>query len=64
MQMASGEGVCSIPLSQATFREIQLCEDSVIPFWQVSLLVSLQVFLVLSKVLFLSFKIQAHIPNQ
>ena len=62
--MASGEGVCSIPLSQVAFREIQLCEDSVLPFWQVSLLVSLQVFLVLSKVLFLSFKIQAHIPNQ
>ena len=62
--MASGEGVCSIPLSQVAFREIQLCEDGVSPFWQVSLPVSLQVFLVLSKVLFLSFKIQAHIPNQ
>ena len=62
--MASGEGVCSIPLSQVAVREIQLCEDSVLPFWQVSSLVSLQVFLVLSKVLFLSFKIQAHIPNQ
>ena len=62
--MASGEGVCSIPLSQVALREIQLREDGVSPFWQVSLLVSLQVFLVLSKVLFLSFKIQAHIPNQ